>query len=55
MTFKQLKERKAELFGKMIQDKYDGVDTPSEVVKEYRFLQREEKRMVKAYKESKVA
>lgn len=50
MTFEQLKNKKAELFERMMKDKYAGVDTPAMVVKEYRYLQREVKRMIKEFK-----
>jgi hypothetical protein len=55
MNFEELKKRKDELFIRIMRDKYERVETPAMIVKEYRFLQREEKRMIKSYKESKVA
>jgi hypothetical protein len=51
MTYTQLKNRKAELFEVIMRHKYTGVETPANIVKEYRFLQREGKRMIKEYKE----
>lgn len=50
MKFGKVKSRKAELFSRIMSDKYAGVETPASLVKEYRFLQREEKRLAKNHK-----
>lgn len=50
MKFAELKAKKTELFNRIMQDKYNKETTPDSVIKEYRFLQREEKRMAKGYK-----
>lgn len=52
MTYNNLKKRKSNLFVRIMTDKYAGVRTPASVVSEYRYLQREEKRRIVAYKQS---
>jgi hypothetical protein len=50
MTYKQLTSRKSQLFIQIMTDKYNGKRTPYMVIKEYRFLQREQKRQMREYK-----
>lgn len=50
MTYIQLKRRKEKLFIRIMSDKYKGVQTPSSIIREYRFLQREQIRMIRKYK-----
>lgn len=52
MEYKLLKSRKECLFKEIMTDKYMGRKTSQHIVKEYRFLQREERRLAKKYQQA---